>query len=149
VTYAVNKNKRLIAEVIKDMESAVVLTEEMTKFTKEREELAKKHCVKDENGQPKLKKAPGNGPGGFQMIYDIIGQDDEKSDYRKALSKIEKKYEEEIQKHDEKVRKYNDEFLNDDTEFEPFMVPLTLIETHEKCPQPIMDLIFWMVDDTK
>ena len=93
--------------------------------------------------------APGQNSGEVQMIYDIAEQHDENSDYRKSLSKLEKKYKEEIDKHEEKVKKYNEEFLDDDSEFEPFMVPLTLIETHEKCPQPIMDEIFWMVDDTK
>ena len=149
VTYAVNKNKRLVEVVIKDMEKAIEQTDEMKKFTKGREELAKEHCAKDEAGQPKLIKGPGNSPGEVQMIYDIPGQTDEKSVYRKALTKLEKQYKEEIDKHDEKVKKYNQEFLDDDSEFEPFMAPLTLMEAHEKCPQNIMDLIFWMVDDTK
>ena len=139
----------MLKEVIEDMEKAIALSEEMDKFTKEREALAKKHCEKDEAGKPKLKKAPGQNSGEVQMIYDIAEQHDENSDYRKSLSKLEKKYKEEIDKHEEKVKKYNEEFLDDDSEFEPFMVPLTLIETHEKCPQPIMDEIFWMVDDTK
>lgn len=149
VTYAVNKNRRLVEEVIKDMEKAVEPDDEMTKFTAEREELAKVHCVKDEKDQPKLKKIPGNSPGEVQMIYDIIGQNDVKSDYRKALAKVEKKFADAIKKHEDKVQKYNEEFLDDKTEYEPFMVPLTLMEKHEKCPQNIMDLIFWMVDDTK
>ncbi|RLD59338.1 MAG: hypothetical protein DRI97_01245 [Bacteroidetes bacterium] len=149
VTYAVNKNKRLVQEVIDDMEKAVAESDEMKKFTKEREELAKKHCVNDDNGQPKLKKVPGKNPGEIQMIYDIEGQNDEKSAYRKDLTKVEKKFKEEIEKHEAKVKKYNEEFLDDVSEYETFMVPLTLMEAHEKCPQPTMDLIFWMVDDTK
>lgn len=149
VTYAVNKNKRLIDVIIKDMEKAVELSEEMKKFTTEREELAKKYSVLDEKGAPKIIRVPGANPGEVQMVYDIVGQNDPSSDYRKALAKLDKKFDGTIKEHEEKVRKYNEEFLNDDTEYEPFMVPLTLMETHEKCPQPIMDLIFWMVDDTK
>lgn len=149
VTYAVNKNKRLVEDVIKDMEKAVEPDKEMTEFTKEREDLAKVHCVKDDKDQPKLKRVPGQNPGEVQMIYEIIGQDDEKSDYRKALTKVEKKFADAITKHEDKVKKYNEEFLDDKTEYDVFMVPLTLMETHEKCPQNIMDLIFWMVDDTK
>ena len=149
VAYAVTKNKRQVEVIISDMEKAVEPDEEMTKFTKEREDLAKKHCVLDEKGNPVLKRVPGPNPTEMQMIYDIIGQHDEKSDYRKALAKVEKKFDESIKKHEAKVKKYNEEFLDDDSEYEPFMVPLTLMEAHEKCPQPIMDLIFWMVDDTK
>lgn len=148
-THAVNKNKRLVKVAIDDMEKHIEKSDKMKEFFKEREELAKNHCEKDEAGQPKLKKVPGNTPGEIQMIYDIPGQTDEKSTYRKALTKLEKQYKEEIDKHDEKVKKYNEEFLDDDSEFEPFMVPLTVVEAHEKCPQPIMDLIYWMVDDTK
>lgn len=148
-TYAVNKNKRLVGDVIKDMEKHTEPSDKMKEFTTEREELAKKHCVMDESGKPKLKKIPGNSPGEVQMIYEIPGQDDLKSDYRKDLTKIEKKHKEEIDAHEEKVRKYNEEFLDDDTEFKAFMVPLSLMEAHEKCPQQVMDLIYWMVDDTK
>ena len=39
VTYGVNKNKRMLKEVIEDMEKAIALSEEMAKFTKEREAL--------------------------------------------------------------------------------------------------------------
>ncbi len=149
VTYAVNKNKRLVKEVIEDMEKTIKPSDEMDKFTKEREELAKKHSIKDPNGNPKLKKVPGRDPGEVQIVYEIEGQDDEKSEYKKALKKLEAKSKVEIDKHEEKVKKYNEEFLDDDTDYSPFMLPLTLLEAHEKCPQAIMDLIFWMVDDAK
>lgn len=147
-TYAVNKNKRLVGDIIKDMEKAVEPDEKMTEFTKEREELAKKFCVKDDKGDPKLNRVPDpNNPGQFQMLYDIPGQNDEKSDYRKALSKVEKKFQESIDAHDAKVKKYNTEFLEEETEYEPFMIDLSFLEAHEKCPQSVMDLIFWMVRD--
>lgn len=148
-TYAVNKNKRQVKAIIEDMEKAVEPGEKMKEFTKEREDLAKKHCVKDEKGHPKLTRLPDPNTGGTQMIYDIPGQNDESSKYRKDLAKVEKKFDEAIKEHEEKVRKYNEEFLVDDTEYEPFMLPMSLLEAHEKCPQSVMDLIFWMVDDTK
>lgn len=146
-TYAVNKNKRLVEETIKDMEKAVEPSDEMKEFQKEREELAKTHGAKDEAGKPVLKKAPGMSPGSAQMIYDIPGQDDVKSNYRKALTKIEKKYNEEVDKHDSKVKKYNEEFLDEATEYKVFMIDLSFLEAHEKCPQPVMDQIWWMVKD--
>ena len=149
VTYAVNRNKRLVKDVIEDMEKTIKPSDEMDKFIKEREELAKKHSFKDSNGDPKLKKVPGQQPGDSQIVYEIEGQDDEKSEYRKTRKKLETKFKDEIKKHEEKVKKYNEEFLDDDSDFKPFMIPLTLMEAHEKCPQAVMDLIFWMVDDTK
>lgn len=146
VTYAINKNKRRVREVIEDMEKAVEADEEYKKFQNEREELAKVHSEKDDKGKPKLKQVPDpNKPGQMQMIYIIPGQEDEKSKYRKDLAKIEKKYAKAIEIHEEKIRKYNEEFLDDDTDYEPFMVPLDLLEAHEKCPQIVMDLIHWMV----
>lgn len=146
-TYAVNKNKRLVKEVITDMEKAIEPSDKMKEFQKEREGLAKDHCVKGDDGKPVLKKMSGNG--GIQMIYDIPGQDDEKSPYRKALAKVEKKFKEEIEVQDTKVKKYNDEFLNEPTEYVPFMIDLDFLEAHEICPQPVMDLIFWMIKEPK
>ena len=149
VTYAVNKNKRLVDEVIKDMEKYVEESEQMKAFAKEREELAKKHCVKNDKGDPQLKALPGRTQGEVSMVYDIPGQNDVKSVYRKALAKIEAKFKEEITKHEKKVKTYNEEFLDDDTEYKPFMVDLELLEVHEKCPQNIMDLIHWMIREPK
>jgi len=149
VTYAVNKNKRLVKEVIEDMEKTIKPSDEMEKFIKEREELAKKHSYKDPKGNPKLKKNPGQQPGEGQMVYDIDGQDDEKSEYNKALKKMEARNKAEIDKHEAKMEKYNEEFLDDASDYKVFMLPLTLLEAHEKCPQAVMDLIHWMVDDTK
>lgn len=148
VTYAVNKNKRTVRQTIDDMEKAIEPDEKVKEFLKEREELAKTHCLKDEKGNPKIKRVP-QLDGSFQTVYDVLGQDDEKSKYRKDLAKIEKKYEAEIKAHEEKLKKYNEEFLGDESDYTPHMVPLTLMEAHEKCPQNIMDLIYWMVDDTK
>jgi hypothetical protein len=149
VTYAVNKNKRLIQEVMEDMEKAIEQTAKLKEFGKEREELAKKHSLKDESGSPKMRKVPGEEVGDIQMVYDIEGQDDPKGPYRVALKKLEKKYETEIKEHEDKVEKFNKEFLDDETDYQPFRLGLKLLETHEECPQPVMDLIFWMVDETK
>jgi seryl-tRNA synthetase len=146
-TYAVNKNKRMVRQTIEDMEKSIEQSEKLKEFGKKREDLAKEHSEKDEQGNPVLKDVPIAGkPGKKQKIYVIPGQDDEKSKYRKALAKLEKEYEEEIKAQEDKVDKYNREFLEDETEFKPFMLDGELLDQHEKCPQPVMDLIFWMVD---
>ena len=149
-TYAVNKNKRKVEEEIKTMETAVEASVEMKKYQEEREELAKVHAEKDEQGNPKLKRMPDpQDPEKIQMVYVIPGQDDEKSKYRKALAKIEKTHEKAIKEHEEKVKKYNEEFLDDDTDFQPFMLEFEILEAHEKCPQIVMDLIHWMIKEPK
>jgi len=146
-TYAVNKNKRLVRQTIEDMEKAIEESEKIKEFHKKREELAREHSDKDEQGNPVLKDVPMPGnPNKKQKIYVIPGQTDEKSKYRKALAKLEKEYEEEIKSHEDKVEKYNKEFLEDETEYQPFMLDGGLLDQHEKCPQHVMDLIFWMID---
>jgi len=146
-TYTVNKNKRQIEEVIADMEKSIEANEKMKEFIKEREELAKKHSVKDENDKPKMKPAPDVDPELNQMVYEIVGQDDEKSAYRKDTAKLNKKFDEEIKAQETKVEKYNKEFLMEKTEHQIFKIDLSFLEAHEICPQPIMDLIHWMVRD--
>jgi len=146
-TYTVNKNKRQIKEIIEDMEKAIKPNEKMEEYMKEREELAKTHSEKDENDKPKMEKKKGLEPETFQMVYVIIGQDNEKSAYGKELAKLNKRFDEEIKAQDEKLKKYNDEFLIETTEYEVFMIDLSFLEAHETCPQPVMDLIWWMVRD--
>jgi len=150
VTYAINKNKRLVRQTIEDMEKAIEPSDKYKEFQKEREELAKLYSKKDEKGNPELKHIQDpNNPMEKQWIYVIPGQEDPKSKYRKELAKIEKKYEADVKEHSDKLQKYNDEFLDDKADFEPFMLPLDLLEAHEKCPQIIMDLIHWMIKEPK
>lgn len=144
-TYAINKNKRLLKQEIKDMEKAVEPSESAKEFIEKREELAKKYSVKDKNGNPKTK--PLLLPGGkSRNVYVINGEDDAKSEYSIKLKDIEEKYKESIIEHEEKVKKYNEEFLEDESSFEPFMITMDMLE-HEKCPQHVMDKIFYMIKE--
>lgn len=147
VTYAINKNKRLVATAIKDMEKYVKPTKEMQAYIEQRESLAKKHALKDTNGNPKLKYIQGAG-GKPQTVYDIPGQDDPKSKYRKELDASEKKNKILIDAHNEKIRKYQDEFLDDETEFKPYTIDLkVLVDNEKKCPQKTMDMIHWIIKE--
>ena len=98
VTYAVNKNKRLVGDIIKDMEEKNTTPgEEMKKFTTEREDLAKEHCKKDDKKNPILKQIPNpEDPMNPQTVYDIPGQDDPGSKYSKEIVKLNKKFEKDI-----------------------------------------------------
>lgn len=146
ITYAIQKNKRKVESIIKDMEMTIKVTEKLNEFIKEREELAKKYSEKDEQGNSTIKMVPGP-DGKVQRIYVIQGQNDPESKYRKELAELEKKYDDEIREHTEKIRRYNEEFLNDESEFEPHMIDISLLEQYEKCPQEVMDLIFWMIKE--
>ena len=146
-TYAVNKNKRQIKEIIEEMELSIKPSEKMSEFMKDREELAKTHSAKDEKGKPKMIEVKGVDPEAKQMVYDIIGQDDPKSDYEKAFAKLKKKFEEEIKVQEDKVEKYNEELRDKETEYNVFMIELSFLQEHEKCPLDVMDLIWWMVKD--
>ena len=146
ITYAIQKNKRKVDSVIRDMETTIKATDRLNEFIHEREELAKKFSEKDDQKNPVIKVAPGP-DGKVQRTYVIQGQNDPESKYRKALAKLEKEYDDEIKAHAEKVRRYNEEFLTDESEFEPHMIDISLLEQYEKCPQEVMDLIFWMIKE--
>lgn len=145
VTYAVNKNKRQVEEIVKDMEKAKEIEEDMKEFVSKREELAKKHSAKDSKGNPKFISEVIFGR--QQMVYDIPKKEDTGSKFRLELAELEEEYSEAIKKQTEKERKYEEEFLDDDTEFVPHMVELKLLEQNEKCPQAVMDRIYWMIKE--
>lgn len=149
VTYAVNKNKRLLNEEIETMEEFIKPSEQYIKFSEENEELAKKFAKKDETGNPKISVTPVPGdPRRVQKSYDIEGVRDINSKYRKELAKLEKKYEKAISEQNDKIAKYNKEFLLDESEFQPFMIDLEILVDHEKCPQQVMDLIYFMIKES-
>lgn len=145
VTYAVNKNKRQVDEIIKDMEKAKEPDEKMAEFISKREELAKRFCAKDEKGKLKFITEVLNGRP--QMVYDIPDREKPESDFRVELALLEEEYAEAIKGQTEKERKYEEEFLDDESEFEPHMVELKLLEQNEKCPQAVMDKIYWMIKE--
>ena len=145
VAYAVTKNKRLVKEVIADMEKFVEESDELKKYNEERESLAKIHAEKDEAGNPKMKRVSGTTPQDMKFAYIIPSAEDKNSKYSKAIDKLQKQYKEAIEEHDKKIEKYNKEFLEDESDFEPFQIELSIVEEHEKVPQQVMDLIFPMI----
>lgn len=150
-TYAVNKNKRRVTDTIEDMEKDNINQDDDYKaYSKEREELAIKYSEKDESGKPKVKRIPNPlNPDKPQVIYVIKGHEDEQSPYRKALVKLNKKHEKAIEKFNSKIDKYNKEFMDIESDFEPFMLDFEILEAHEKCPQVVMDMIHWMIREPK
>lgn len=147
ITYAINKNKRKVIEVLRDIEKTKEPDAEYKKFEEERSILAEHYAIVGKNGK-KIIEVPDLLTGENQFIYNIPDIENEKSDYRKELSKLEKKYKSAIDKNDDKLKKFK-EFLEDENEFIPHMIDLELLEQHETCPQKVMDKIFWMINEPK
>lgn len=145
ITYAINKNKRLVAEALRDVDKTKEPSEEYKKYLFEKEVLADRFSVKDSSGKPVLYDIKEPLTGKVQKAYDIKGMHDEKSEYRVELKKLEGRFKKEIDEHNEKIRKFNEEFLDTEIGFAPYMITLELLAQHERCPQDVMDLIFWMI----
>ena len=145
ITYVVNDNKRKTTSLIEDWEKEIKPGDEMATLIKLREDLAKKHSFKDKDGKPKMTAKAGRTPMDVVREYDIEGLDDPKSKYMIEFKKLEKKYKTAIDEHVEKIRVYNEEFLDDECDFKATTVKLTLVEDKETCPQHVMDIIYPMI----
>ena len=145
ITYVVNDNKRKTTNLIDDWEKEIAPVGEMKELIKLREDLAKKHSAKEKDGKPKMITKAGRTPMEVVREYDIKDKDDPKSKYSVEFAKLDKKYKKAIEEHAEKIRIYNEEFLDDECDFKPTTVKLTLVEEKETCPQAVMDLIYPMI----
>lgn len=146
-SYAVTKNKRLLKSVIKDMETYIEEDDQVKEFSKLKIELGKECAIKDEKGNAKTKIISGDKLGHHRIAYDIPDVDNLESKYRVELAKLEEQFKESLDRHKEKVTLYNEDFLNEESEFQPFMLDLKVLQEHEKCPQDVMDKIFYMIKE--
>lgn len=142
-TYAVTKNKRRLDSEISMMEKGKDPGEDFKAYEKELEELYKEHADKDVGGKPKMRKIM------VSVIkkkwqYIIPGLDDPKSEYGKALAKLNKAHTPAIEAQEKKEEEYQ-EFLKEESEWKPFMIDLAIVP--EDIHQSIMDRIIWMIRD--
>ena len=144
-TYAVAKNKRLVETEISDMEKAIEPTEKYREYQKKKTELDIKHAKK-ENNKPKLYEKKNLFTGKTDFFYDIVGKSDPNGKYNKELAKLEDTFREEIKKQEEKEEQYNTDFLEQETDFAPYMIGLEELEG-EKCDQEIMDCLIYMIKE--
>lgn len=163
ITYAITKNKRLVAEAIRDLDKVREPDESFKKFEEEKSVLAE-HYAKPNSSGNKINQVPDLLTGEMKGFYNIPDVNDEKSPYRKELAKLEKKYKSEIEKHEDKLKKFND-FLEEESDFKPHMIDFELLEEEykefksnkdlnfdeKKNPfrQEIMDKIYWMINEPK
>lgn len=141
------KNKRNVIDVIKDIEKTKEPDEAYKKFEEEKSILAE-HYAKILPTGSKITQIPDLLTGDMKNVYNIPDINDENSPYRKELAKIEKKHKTAIDKHNDKLKKFQD-FMEDESDFTPHMIDFELLEQNEQCTQEVMDRIFWMINEPK
>jgi len=139
-TYVISKNKRSLDQEVEDMEKFKLPSEEFKNFQKDLEDIRLKHAKKDSNNKPIIINRPGP-MGRPQQAYDIDGPEDVNSPFRKDVAKCEKKYKEAIDKQEDIMKKFQEEFLQEEVEIE-----LLQVDYDEDVPDDItqdeMDGIF-------
>lgn len=138
--FAGSKNKRMLSNHLKDMEKAIEASKELIKYQEKEQELSKKFCRKDKDGKniflpfedERLKR------------FDINGFDDPASAYSTELKSLKKSFKSAIEEQEKKMEDFND-FLKDESDFEPYLIPLDLVP--EDLPQSAMDGILFMIKD--
>ena len=144
-TYIVTKNKEAVDKEVIAMEKSKAPSPEYQKFLNEIEEVKKKHAEKDSRGKPKM--LPRMMPNGNQQLhYDIKDVNNENSPFRKDVAKIEKKYIKEIEDQEVKEKDYYENFLEEESEFEPVRF-IRLSDVPKEITQNEMDGIIFMVND--
>jgi hypothetical protein len=146
-TFIIAENKRLVSEAINEMEKQKEETVDFRKHLEETELLKKKFATKDHIGRPQMK--PGQFPNGTQgMFYIIPGSEDPESEYRKALKELETSNRQVILDHDERERKYWEEYLEEELpkEKEVTFRRIKYAEVPKEISQDQMDAILFLID---
>lgn len=141
LSYAVAKNLRKLFEIEKDLQASLKPSEGYKKFLKEKTDLLNKHAERDENGRPV--KSIIETPEGLIDNYTIKGGNAPGSPFAKDLEALKHKYKNEITQREQQVECYN-EHLESESDFEPFMVPESLLP-EKGIPQSAMNGLFFMI----
>lgn len=136
-TYCISKTKESINNELIHMDKWKEPKGDYKKFIDEINELRKKHAKKDRRGQPVM--IPRVIRGKTQFFYDIPDQDNEDGPFLKDVIKVEKKYDAAINEQAEKVKEFNEKFLEEEIEIDVWMVKFN--EIPEKITQEEMDVV--------
>lgn len=144
VAFVIADNKKRISEQISTWEKEQTeQSPELKKHLDDVEKLKREFAEKDHIGRPKMK--PGNYPDGSRgMFYTIPGSENPDSDFRKELAKLETKNAKAILEHDEKERKFNEEFLEEECDFK--LRTIKYSELPKEITQDQMDAIMIILD---
>lgn len=145
VVYAITKNKRLVKSEIEDMEKVIEPSKKLKEYFSKKEEIAQKYTPK-ENNRFKTRELFNHNTGKKTMVYAVDGEFNPQSPFNEEIGKLNEEYKGEIDDQKEKEKRYNEEFLNEISEFIPFQVSIEEFNG-EKCDQNVIDLIHWMIKD--
>lgn len=127
--YAVGRDLALLQPVVDAINKALKLPEDYyqykDEFEKNRLELCKKHCRKDENGVLIIKNSDN------KSEYDIADRNEFVTEYNQMVKELNEKYSE-LKARETEIRKEYEEFLNQECGEE-----LNLIKIKEE----------WIIDD--
>lgn len=118
-TYAIERNIEKLATIIKPLEKIEMANLDIIEeYTKERIELCRTHCVKDDKGNPILVD---DGEGNLTS-FDF--PKDKKDIFEKELNLLKQKHKEHIDTFDTNMKKLNEMLDNDDEEFIEYTIKL-------------------------
>ena len=143
IAFVIADNKKRLMEAINEMEKTKIDSEGFMDHINEVEKLKLKYSEKDHIGRPKMKRER-EPNGNLGMFYLIPGSDDPKSEYRKALIELEIKNKNVILDREEKEKKYYEEFLQGESEFELRKIKYSALPNDITTEQ--MDLIMDILD---
>lgn len=130
--YAVSKNINLVRQELESFEEMSKPTPEYMAYDIARVELAKKHAVKDENGKPRMEN------------NHYIMEDKELFD--KEVDKLQKSatHKKAVEEREKQLNEFK-AFLEEDSDFEPYMVKIQYVP--EDITSEQLAGIFMIIDD--
>ena len=136
--YKVSANLSEAEKVAKNIREAVKPGEKLEEYEKEIQALREKYAMKDDKGNPNVRTI--TLPGGqVRKEYDIPGGDSKTSEFGKALDKLKKKYQEDLDKQEEKMK-----FLEkENKEFKPTLIDLE--DVPKGLTRQAMDALFYVI----
>lgn len=140
-SYAVARNKRLLEPIIKSLEEMVKPSDEMNKFTEERQALLKEHADKDENGDPIVQISMVNGQ--RRETFKIPGINNKDNKFTLEMDKLKKKYKKELDEQEAKEKGYENHLVVTVDQFVPITVDMKLVP--DGLSQEAMDGVIFMI----
>lgn len=143
--HAVVLNRKKIDPFVKSLQEAAKPSKEMDEYFTKFEELKKVHCNKDEEGNPVVKMVFEQTIGREVPHYDINGANDPKSPFSIEREKLISQYKDVIEQHREKMTDWNDNLMEKDSDFEPYMIEIGDLP-EDIGPNQLQSLIY-MIND--
>jgi len=98
--YLVSKNKKLLEEEIKNIQSGIEMTDSFKLFNKKREEVCEKYALRTENGEVRYKTV-----GDVEEYW--IDPEKEK-DYNSGIEEYKRRFKSHIEHREEQIKEYKE-----------------------------------------